>query len=141
MQRPINVGIFEVLIYFAFMLDAAEVLLRNKTLLDRAGNWETGTIYLFLFAALVYIVWSAAHRGRNWARWLLVILFFTSAPDYLAILADFDDINYGVLALRAFSDILQLIALVFVFTPSTRPWFRPGTMYPQTPEPHTINVV
>jgi protein-S-isoprenylcysteine O-methyltransferase Ste14 len=74
MNVPKNVLWFEVLLYLSLTLDALSVAFQDRTpsaeLSDRAimvATLMAGCLILFL----VFLVWLAAQRRKNWPRWVL----------------------------------------------------------------------
>jgi|GEM_PF-1473775 len=130
MERPRNVALFEVLIYLGLVLDMGAVMRWNRASFEGWEFIEAASFYLLLFALLVFAVWAAARRGRNWARFVLLALILTSVPDYFHIFADLANFDYSLVALRILSDSLQLAALYFVFSPEARPWFNVSAFVP-----------
>jgi hypothetical protein len=81
-------------------------------------------VQLFTFATLILFIWLIARRRKNWARWLLLIITAVGTPGYVGVLRrvlHFEPI-LGVVSIV--QDVLQLIALVLIFTGDAREWFR-----------------
>ena len=75
MTVPKNVLWFEVLLYLSLMLDALSVAFQDRT--PSADVTESTITAATVIAAclillLVYFVWLAAQRRKNWPRWVLV---------------------------------------------------------------------
>ena len=75
-----------------------------------------------LYAVSLFLIYQIG-KGRNWARWSMVVLFAISIPMY--ILPNFDALFHnpihsllGVLSLG-----LYIVALVFLFYRSSSEWF------------------
>src|SRR5256714_10671785 len=74
MTVPKNVLWFEVLLYLSLTLDSVSVAFQDRTpnanmteqIINVATVMAAGLILL-----LVYFVWLAAHRRKNWPRWAL----------------------------------------------------------------------
>ena len=84
------------------------------------GNWHS--LYFYIrFAALMATVFVPAwfvFRGRNWARWLLVSIFFVG---FCVSLHSFITSYPPLDILKASIDIVTLAAL---FLPPSNRWFR-----------------
>ncbi|MBN3662234.1 MAG: hypothetical protein FQY80_04420 [Ornithobacterium rhinotracheale] len=69
---------------------------------------------------LLYMV----YKGKNWARLVILVLgvlgIFVIIFSVLPILMRIDKV---LLFFYAISCLLQIIALILLFTPSARPWF------------------
>jgi hypothetical protein len=75
-----------------------------------------------IYAFSLFLIYEVGKR-KNWARWLLVVMFVIIIP--LNILPNFDAISHtpvysllGVLALG-----LYIVALVFLFHKNSSDWF------------------
>jgi hypothetical protein len=86
------------------------------------GNWHNPyfyIIFLILLAVLFIPVWFTFH-GYNWARWLLIAIFWVGFSAHLLSL-----INSGSwLALDFLKPFVDVVALVALFLPSSNRWFR-----------------
>src|SRR6185437_11787804 len=74
MNLPKNVFLFEVLLYASLMLDALSVAVQDRTptadVTEQVimANTIIGGIMILL---LLYFVYLAARRRKNWPRWVL----------------------------------------------------------------------
>ena len=77
---------------------------------------------LIIYAFSLYLIYQL-NKGRNWARWLLVVIFIIAIP--LVILPAFASFShYPVDTLLEFIKIaLYIIGLVFLFHRSSSSWF------------------
>lgn len=68
--------------------------------------------------------WLAVWRGKNWARWVLLLLFVASVP---FVFVHWQGMLYPAagFAVALLSTLVQALALYFLFTGDARPWFRP----------------
>jgi hypothetical protein len=75
----------------------------------------------FLILLLVYFVWLAAQRRKNWPRWALVVSLVLSVISLVQILSD------GGLqldsAIEIVSCVLTALGLYFSFTGDAKGWF------------------
>ena len=80
---------------------------------------------LLFYSASLFLIYMMG-KGKNWARWLLVVIFAISIP--LVILPSFGWISHNpVHALLAFLQLaLYIVALVFLFHRSSSGWFGAG---------------
>ena len=81
-----------------------------------------------IYAASLFLIYMMG-KGKNWARWMLVVIFAISIP--LVILPSFEWISHNpVPALLAFLQLaLYIVALVFVFHGSSSAWFGAGKVF------------
>ncbi|MGD9229129.1 MAG: hypothetical protein PVF26_21680 [Desulfobacterales bacterium] len=77
---------------------------------------------LIIYAGSLYLIYQL-NKGRNWARWLLGVIFIIAIP--LVILPAFASYSHNpVDALLAFiQTALYIIGLVFLFHSSSSSWF------------------
>jgi uncharacterized membrane protein YjdF len=77
---------------------------------------------LIIYAGSLYLIYQL-NKGRNWARWLLGVIFIIAIP--LVILPAFASYSHNpVDALLAFiQTALYIIGLVFLFHRSSSSWF------------------
>jgi hypothetical protein len=77
---------------------------------------------LIIYAGSLYVIYQLS-KGRNWARWVLVVIFIIAIP--LVILPAFESFSHNpVDTLLGFvQTVLYIIGLVFVFHRSSSNWF------------------
>ena len=124
MILPKNVLRFEVLLYLSLTLDALSVAFQDRTpsvemtesMITTATVMAAGLILL-----LVYFVWLAAQRRKNWPRWALAAALVLSIISLVQIIGDgglqFDS------AIEIVSCALTAAGLYFSFTGDARGWF------------------
>lgn len=124
MSVPRNVLRFEVLLYASLMLDALSVAFEDRTpTRERTEQMiMTGTLLSAVMIGLfVYVIWLAAQRRKNWARWVLVAALALSVPS-LAV-----RINEVGLALDSAIEIVSCVVtaagLYASFTGDAKGWF------------------
>jgi len=124
MKVPKHVLWFEVLLYLSLALDALSVAFQDRT--PSADMTESTITIATVLAAvlillLVYFVWLAAQRRKNWPRWVLVASLVLSAVSLLQIIGDsglqFDS------AIEILSCVLTAAGLGFSFTGDAKGWF------------------
>ena len=124
MNVPKNVLWFEVLLYLSLVLDALSVAFQDRT--PSAELTESTIMVATVMAAclillLVFFVWLAAQRRKNWPRWVLVVSLGLSAISLLQITGE-----SGVQvdsAIEIASCILTAAGLYFSFTGDAKGWF------------------
>ena len=77
---------------------------------------------LIIYAGSLYVIYQLS-KGRNWARWMLVVIFIISIP--LVILPAFESFSHNPVdtLLGFIQTALYIIGLVFVFHRSSSSWF------------------
>lgn len=123
MTVPNDVVRFEILLYLSLLVDALTAAffgIGGETASGPASAQLQLFTALFL-AALVLLVWLAARRRKNWARWTLFVIFALSVLLYAAA---FPEMAFGV---RILVDLLSIALMAagfyFAFTPEARRWF------------------
>src|SRR6267154_6491227 len=91
MTLPKNVLRFEVLLYLSLALDALSVAFQDRT--PSAEMTESMITTATVMAAclillLVYFVWLAAQRHKNWPRWALVASLVLSVISLMQIVGE-----------------------------------------------------
>ena len=82
---------FEVLLYLSLTLDALSVAFQDRT--PSAEMTESMIMVATVMAAglillLVYFVWLAAQRRKNWPRWVLVAALVLSVVSLVQVVGD-----------------------------------------------------
>jgi heme/copper-type cytochrome/quinol oxidase subunit 4 len=124
MTLPKNVLRFEVLLYLSLTLDALSVAFQ-----DRSPSGEmteqmimTATVMAGgLILLLVYFVWLAAQRHKNWPRWALAAALVLSVISLVQIIGDVGvQLDSGI---EIVSCILTAAGLYYSFTGDAVGWF------------------
>jgi hypothetical protein len=124
MNVPKNVLWFEVLLYLSLTLDALSVAFQDRT--PSADMTEQMITVATLMAAclillLVYFVWLAAQRRKNWPRWALAAALLLSVISLVQIIGDNGvALDSGI---EIVSCILTAAGLYFSFTGDAQGWF------------------
>ena len=124
MNVPRNVLWFEVLMYLSLALDALSVAFQDRTPSDDMTDQMIAVATLMaacLILLLVYFVWLAARRRKNWPRWALVAALVLSVISLVQILGDGGlDLASGI---EIVSCALTAAGLYFSFTGDAQGWF------------------
>jgi len=124
MILPKNVLRFEVLLYLSLTLDALSVAFQDRTpsvemtesMIATATVMAAGLILL-----LVYFVWLAAQRRKNWPRWALAAALVLSIISLVPMIGDSGlQLDSGI---EIVSCILTAAGLYFSFTGDAQGWF------------------
>jgi peptidoglycan/LPS O-acetylase OafA/YrhL len=124
MTVPKNVLWFEVLLYASLMLDALSVAFAERT--PTAQMTESMIMVASLMAAsliglLVYFVWLAARRRKNWPRWAMAAALVLSVISLVGILGERGlEFDSGI---EIVSCALTAMGLYFSFTGDAKGWF------------------
>jgi|SRR5882757_6311783 len=121
---PRNVVWFQVLLYLSLTLDALSVAFTDRT--PSAGMTEqmidVATVMdAVLILLLVYFVWLAAQRRKNWPRFALAAMLALSVISVMQVIG-----NNGVeldSGIELVSDVLTAAGLYFSFTGDAVGWF------------------
>lgn len=124
MSLPRNVLRFEVLLYASLMLDALSVAVQDRTPNAEMTDQMIMTATLLaggMILLLVYFVWLAAQKRKNWPRWVLAAALVLSVISLILIIGErgleLDS------AIEIVSCALTGIGLYFSFTGDARGWF------------------
>lgn len=124
MSLPRNVIWFEVLLYLSLTLNSLSVAFQDRTptpemtqaMINTAALMAAGLILL-----MVYLVWLAAQRRKNWPRWVLL------GSLVLSIYSLIDIIGGAGIELDSFIEIiscaLTAAGLYYSYTGDAKGWF------------------
>jgi branched-subunit amino acid permease len=124
MNTPRNVVWFEALLYLSLTLDALSVAFQDRTPSGEMTQQMISTATIIaggMIVLLVYLVWLAAQRRKNWPRWVL------SGALVLSIYSLIDTI--GEIGLRVDSAIeivscaLTAAGMYLSYTGDAKGWF------------------
>jgi peptidoglycan/LPS O-acetylase OafA/YrhL len=124
MHVPNNVLRFEALLYASLMLDSLSVAFQDRT--PNAEMTESMILIATILAAgfivaLVYFVWLAARRRKNWPRWVLAAVLALSVVSLAQIISDRGvELDSGI---EIVSCVLIAAGLYFSFTGDAQGWF------------------
>jgi uncharacterized BrkB/YihY/UPF0761 family membrane protein len=124
MNVPKNVLWFEVLLYLSLTLDAMSVAFQDRTPSEEMTEqliMVATMMAAFLILLMVYFVWLAAQRRKNWPRWVLVASLVLSVIQLVQIIGD-----SGVAldsAIEIVSCVLTAAGLYYSFTGDAKGWF------------------
>ena len=123
MNIPKNVLWFEVLLYVSLALDALSVAFQDRTPsreMPESMITVATVMAACLILLLVYFVWLAAQRRKNWPRWALVASLVLSVISLVQVVGD-----SGLQpdsAIEIVSCALTAAGIYFSFTGGARGW-------------------
>lgn len=122
-RRPRSVGVAVLLMAASFLLSVAvdAPVLWGEVATGLQPVWVLAVIGL-LYALVAWLI-GRLHRGRNWARWVLLAFSVVSVGLMVADPSLAGDTTIAVVA-GIVSTVLDAVALVLVFTPPGSGWFR-----------------
>jgi hypothetical protein len=124
MSVPRNVLRFEVLLYTSLMLDALSVAFQDRTPNPDMTDQMITTATLIaggMILLLVYFVWLAAQKRKNWPRWVLAAALVLSMISLAQIIGEKGvELDSGI---EIVSCVLTTIGLYFSFTGDAQGWF------------------
>ena len=124
MNVPKNVLWFEALLYLSLTLDALSVAFDDRTptaeMTEQMITVAT-VIYAPMILLLVYFVWLAAQRRKNWPRWALATALVLSVVSLVQMIGDNGvQLSSGI---EVVSCALTTAGLYFSFTGDAQGWF------------------
>ena len=124
MTLPRNVLRFQALLYASLMLDALSVAFQDRTAnADMTDQMIAAATLLAggMILLLVYFVWLAAHKRKNWPRWVLAAALVLSMISLVQIIGERGvELDSGI---EIVSCVLTAIGLYFSFTGDAQGWF------------------
>ena len=124
MNVPKNVLWFEVLLYLSLTLDALSAAFQDRTPSEdlSSSTIAVATVTaMLLILLLVYFVWLAAQRRKNWPRWVLAGLLVLSCVS-LAYDIDANGMELDT-SIEFLSCALTAAGLYLSFTGDAKGWF------------------
>jgi protein-S-isoprenylcysteine O-methyltransferase Ste14 len=124
MNIPRNVLWFEVLLYMSLTLDALSVAFQDRT--PSAEMTESMIMVATVMAGgmillLVFLVWLAAQKRKNWPRWVLAAALLLSVISLVQVIGD-SGLQLDS-AIEVVSCALTAAGLYFSFTGDAQGWF------------------
>ena len=124
MNVPRNVLWFEVLLYLSLTLDSVSAAFQDRTpkaemtaqMIDVDTVMAAGLILL-----LVYFVWLAAQRRKNWPRWVLAAALVLSVISLVLVIGQ-NGVQFDS-GIEVVSCALTATGLYFSFTGDAVGWF------------------
>jgi branched-subunit amino acid permease len=124
MNVPKNVLWFEVLLYLSLTLDALSVAFQDRT----PGGEMTESVIMVgtvmaggMILLLVFLVWLAAQKRKNWPRWVLAAALLLSLISLVQVIGD-NGVQLDS-AIEVVSCALTAAGLYFSFTGDAVGWF------------------
>jgi protein-S-isoprenylcysteine O-methyltransferase Ste14 len=124
MTLPKNVFWFEVLLYLSLVLDALSAAFQDRTPSGEMTESVIATTTVTaacLILLLVYFVWLAAHRRKNWPRWVLLAALVLSVMSLVQMISE-SGLQLDS-AIEIVSCALTAAGLYFSFTGDAKGWF------------------
>jgi hypothetical protein len=124
MNVPKNVLWFEVLLYLSLTLDALSVAFQDRT---PSGDMTDAMIMVqtvlngAMILLMVYFVWLAAQKRKNWPRWVLAAALLLSLISLVQVIGD-NGVQLDS-AIEVVSCALTAAGLYFSFTGDAVGWF------------------
>jgi hypothetical protein len=124
---PSNVVWFERLMYGSLIVPIAWAFLRwrelRTDLMARADVMLGIAVIGILFLAFILLIWLVARRRMGWVRHVLAALLVVDLLLTLSGVYLNSPYNPLDLMLEILADVMQLVALVLIFTGNARGWF------------------
>jgi predicted MFS family arabinose efflux permease len=121
-ERPSKVALAVKLFYLVVGVGIVRAVITIMRHADVRSPYFLIYTKLIIYAGSLYLIYQLS-KGKNWARWLLVVIFIIAIP--LTILPAFASYSHNpVDALLGFIQIaFYIIGLVFLFHGSSSHWF------------------
>jgi hypothetical protein len=125
LERPVKVVHAQKMLYLVVGIGIVRTMMTVIRHADVRSPYFLIFTKLLLYAASVFLIYQIG-KGRNWAKWSVVVLFAISIPMY--ILPNFDAMFHNPIhSLLGFLSLgLYIVALVFLFQESSSAWFKAG---------------
>jgi hypothetical protein len=118
-SRPLAVNLALIILLVSFSMSLTPRLAH--------AEWSDAFVWIkfgFEFIILLLPLWFLV-RGKNWARWLLVALAFAGFCFRLPqLIGQFQEHSIGWIVTCRLYSLIEVVALVALFLPSSSRWFR-----------------
>ncbi len=124
---PTNVRRFAWLYLGAFLIALAGLPFMPPYDLGLARETQTGLvagIVVIMVVVLLPFFWLAVWRRRNWARWVLLVIFASFAVIFFLSPTLFQREYLLVNVISFVSMLVEAVAFYFLFVGDARPWFK-----------------
>ena len=124
--RPAKIRTAVALMYVVVILGIA----RTTMTVMRHLDVRTPDLYIIskglIYVASIFLIYRIS-KGRNWARWALLVILAIAIP--LGVLPTFDSIEHNPIhALLGFVQLTGFVVAVFLlFQPQSTNWFKSGS--------------
>ena len=121
-ERPLKVAYAVKFFYLIVGLGIVRAVMTIIRHADVRSPYSLIITKLIIYAVSVYMIYQL-NKGKNWARWLLGVIFIIAIP--LTILPAFASLSHNPVdaLLALIQTALYIIGLVFVFHRSSSSWF------------------
>ena len=126
---PSNVSWFEKLMYTVLVLGLVNLAIDGQRLAAAPELRQIGGVAFLAVVAiltdliLILLIWLVARRRKNWARWVMVVMFSVGLVPAILTMAGLFQANPAAGGIMVVQSVLQIVALVLVFSGNARPWF------------------
>ena len=122
LERPIKIVQAQKMLYLVVGIGVIRTMMTVIRHADVRSPYFLIFTKLMLYVVSLFLIYQIG-KGRNWAKWSVVVLFVISIPMY--ILPNFDAMFHNPIhSLLGFLALgLYIVALVFLFHESSSKWF------------------
>jgi hypothetical protein len=120
---PKDVLRFEALLYLSLILDCLTVAFLGASGETAETRASLSTVNAFLIMGFFTLVWLAAQRRKNWARWALFGFFVFTAILYIGTIGERP---FGISTIVDWLSLaLSALGFYYAFTAEAQQWFKP----------------
>ena len=126
-ELPSNVARFEQLMYLALVIGFFNSALTwNYDVVDasKMGGASFVLFLMFAFAFMALFIWLIARRRKNWACWVMLVLFVLGLPPYIYELHRMLHFVPVTGALGLAQTLVEAVAYSLIFSGNARDWFQ-----------------
>ena len=126
-EIPINVRRFAWLYLGAFLIALAGLPFMPPPDLGLARATQIGLVagmVAIMLVVLIFFFWLAVWQRRNWARWVLLVIFPSFAAIFFLSPTLFQREYFHANVIAFVSMLVEAVAFYFLFVGDARPWFK-----------------
>jgi hypothetical protein len=130
---PKSVWWFEKLMWLSLLLGVVASWLDWGRIMSQVQAAEAGmqdvakitalVTLVIVFGVMLLLIFLIARMRQNWARWVFTILFALGLPFTLMNIPATISADLAAGGLMLVQLVIQVVAVVMIFMPSSRPWF------------------
>lgn len=125
LERPTKIVHAQKMLYLVVGIGVIRTMITVIRHFDVRSPYFLISTKSLLYVVSLFLIYQIG-KGRNWAKWSVVVLFAIIIPMY--VLPNFDAMFHNPIhSLLGFLSLgLYIVALVFLFQESSSAWFKAG---------------
>jgi len=127
-EKPKAVKTVQLILWVTIAIGLVRTFLEHQKVTQEvaASGFGSSFVYFVTFTSLAFMALQIylLGKGKNWARWLFVILFAIGIPTVVMQLMKSFSTDPIFTSIGAIQTIAQVYACVLLFTPEASKWYK-----------------